>query len=41
MNQLNIIKIYAVFTQEQDTNSTQAPIDCKVGDTETYRHKTL
>ena len=30
----NIIKIYTVFTQQQDTNSTQVPIDDKPGDTE-------
>ena len=32
MNHFNIIKIYTVFTQQQDTNFTQAPIDSKVGD---------
>ena len=36
MNELNIIKIYSVFTQQQDTNSIQVPIDYKLGDTETY-----
>ena len=30
------IKIYAVFTQQQNTNSTQVPIDYKLGDTEIY-----
>ena len=35
MNQFNIIKIYTVFTQQQDTNSIQVPIDCKPEDTET------
>ena len=29
MNQFNIIKSHAVFTQEQGTNSTQVPIDYK------------
>ena len=37
MNQFNIIKIYTVFTQQQDTNSIQVPIDCILGDA---RHKT-
>ena len=37
MNQFNIIKIYTIFTQQQDTNSFQIPIDCKPGDTGTYR----
>ena len=32
----NIIKIYIIFTQQQDTNSTQVPIDEKPGDTGTY-----
>ena len=36
MNQFNIIKIYTIFTQQQDTNYTQVPIDCKVGDTGAY-----
>ena len=36
MKQFNIIKIYTVFTQEQDTNSIQVPIDSKPGDTGTY-----
>ena len=36
MNQFNIIKIYTIFTQQQDTNSFQIPIDCKPGDTGTY-----
>ena len=29
MNQFNIIKIYAIFIQQQDTNSIQVPIDYK------------
>ena len=29
MNQFNIIKIYTIFTQQQDTNSVQVPIDYK------------
>ena len=37
MSQFNIINIYTIFTQQQDTNSIQVPIDCKPGDTGTYR----
>ena len=33
MNQFNIIKIYEMFTQEQDTNSIQVPTGYKLGDT--------
>ena len=29
MDQFNIIKIYTIFTQQQDTNSVQVPIDYK------------
>ena len=29
MNQFSIIKIYTIFTQQQDTNSAQVPIDYK------------
>ena len=36
MNQFNIIKIYTIFTQRNDTNSIQVPIDCKLRDTGTY-----
>ena len=36
MNQFNMIKIYTIFTQQQDTNSIQVPIDYKPGDTGTY-----
>ena len=36
MNQFNMIKIYTVFTQQQDTNSIPVPIDYKLGDTGTY-----
>ena len=36
MNQFNIVKIDAAFTQQQDTNSIQVPVDCKPGDTGTY-----
>ena len=36
MNQFNIIKIYAISTQQQDTNSIQVPIDYKLGDSGTY-----
>ena len=36
MNQFNIIKIYIVFTQQQNTNSIQVPVDYKLGDTGTY-----
>ena len=34
MNQLNIIKMHTIFTQ-QDTHSVQVPIDYKPGNTET------
>ena len=37
MNQFNIIKIYTVFTQQQDTNTIQVPIDYKPGDAGTYQ----
>ena len=36
MNQFNIIKIYTVFTQQQDTNSIQVSLDYKPGDTGAY-----
>ena len=36
MNQFNVIKVYTIFTQQQDTNSIQMPIDYKSGDTGTY-----
>ena len=36
MSQVNIIKIYTIFTQQQDTNSIQVRIDYKSGDTGTY-----
>ena len=36
MNQFNIIKIYTVLTQEEDTNSVQVPTDYKLGNTRTY-----
>ena len=36
MNQFNISKIYTVFTQKQNTNSIQVPIDYKPEDTGTY-----
>ena len=36
MNQFNIIKIYTIFIQQQDTNSIQVPVDYRLGDTETY-----
>ena len=36
MNQFNIFKIYAIFTQEQGTNPNQVLIDYKPGDTKTY-----
>ena len=29
-------KIYTIFTQQQDTNSTQVPIVCEPGHTGTY-----
>ena len=34
-NQFNIIKIYIIFTQQQETNSIQVTIGYKPGDTET------
>ena len=37
LNQFNIIKIYTVFTQQQDTNTIQVPIDYKPGDAGTYQ----
>ena len=37
MNQFNMIKVYTICTQQQDTNSIQVPIDYKLGDTETSR----
>ena len=36
MNQFNIIQIYIVFTQQENPNSIQVPIDYKLGDTGTY-----
>ena len=36
MNQFNIFKIYAIFTQEQGTNSIQVPIDYKLGEIGKY-----
>ena len=33
VNQFNTIKIYTIFTQQQDTNSIQLPKDCKLGKT--------
>ena len=36
MNQFFIIKIYTIFTQQQDTNSIQVPIDYTLGDTGMY-----
>ena len=36
MNQFNIIKIYMIVTQQQDTNSIQVPTDYKPGNTVTY-----
>ena len=36
LNQCNIINIYTIFTQQQDTNSIQVPINYKPGDTRTY-----
>ena len=35
-SQFNIIKFYIIFTQQQDTNSIQVPIDYKPDDTGTY-----
>ena len=36
MRQFSIIKIYSIFTQQQDTNSIQVPKGYKLGDTGTY-----
>ena len=36
MNQFNMIKIYTIFTQQQDKNSIQVPIGDKLGDTGIY-----
>ena len=36
MRQFNIIKIYIIFIQQQDTNCIQVPIDYKLGDSGTY-----
>ena len=36
MNQFNIIKIYMIVTQQQDTNSIQVHTDYKPGNTVTY-----
>ena len=36
MNQFNIIQIYTIFTQWQNTNSIQILIDYNPGDTLTY-----
>ena len=36
MSQFNIIKIYTIFTQQQDTNSVQVPIEYKPVDNETF-----
>ena len=33
MNQLDIIEIYTIITQQQNTNSIQVTIDYKLGDT--------
>ena len=41
VNQFNIIKIYTIFTQQQDTNSIQVPINCKLEDTGTYPGKQI
>ena len=36
MNQFNIIKIYTIFTQQQDIDSIQVLVDYKPGDIGTY-----
>ena len=36
MNQFNIIETDTIFTQQQDTNSIQVPVDFKLGDPGTY-----
>ena len=36
MNQLNTIKIYTIFTQQQSKNSVPVLIDYKLGDSGTY-----
>ena len=41
MSQFNIIKIYTIFRQQQNTNSIQVPIDYKPVGNETFQeHKT-
>ena len=37
MNQFNTIKIYTIFEQQHDTNSSQVPIDYKLGETRTKK----
>ena len=36
MNQFKVIKIYVIFTQQQDTNSIQVLIDYKPRNARTY-----
>ena len=36
VNQLNIIKIYTIFTEQHSTNSIQDPTDYKPGNTGIY-----
>ena len=36
MDQFDIIKIYTIFTKQQDTNSIKVSIDYKLGDTGIY-----
>ena len=36
MKQVDIINIYTIFLQQQDTNSIQDPTDYKLGDTGMY-----
>ena len=36
MNQFNIVKIYTIFIQQQDTNYIQVSVDYKLGDTRIY-----
>ena len=36
MRQFNIIKIYIIFKQQQDTNCIQVPIDYKPGNSGTH-----
>ena len=36
VNKFNVMKIYTIFTQQQNTSSIPVPIDCKPGENGTY-----